>query len=671
MRKFFLLSLWAVLFSSTLSATTYTVTNTNDSGTGSLRYAMQMCVGTTGPHTIEFNIPTTDANYQTSTGVWVISPSSDLPILTNVSVLIDGTSQTAAVGNTNPEGPEIVLDGQNVRNYGFRFLQSPNCALKGLNIRQFTKGAQFYESTNCSVTGCYIGVDEVGNTAMGNDIGLEFISGSDNAVIGGNTVADRNIVSGNQHIGIRLLDVQHCVVSGNLIGTDRTGTQAVPNYDGMSMEGAVQSCTIGGTLPGARNVISGNTDYGLPLFGVGATGNTIIGNYIGTDITGTRAIGNTYGVLFDDGAFGNVVGGDSDAERNIISGNVGYGVFFYNNGTNNNILKNNYIGTDVTGKTAVPNTSGIIIDGISYKNWMDGNVISGNAQMGIGINITASDSNVIVRNRIGVDIDGDPLPNGMDGIRISQGPRKTVIGGTPEEGNIIAHNGGCGIYITNHECTQNLISGNSFYQNAGLAIDLFAPGVNANDEGDDDEGANGLLNYPEITGVGLSCGAMRIVGVVDTRNPQQCEIQIYKSDPDPTGFGEGMTYLCSATPDMFGGWSVMLLDGREEDYYTALTIDPQHNTSEFSRARNAHGLAGIHEAQTDPGFIVFPNPASEFVTVRFPAPVCTYIELLNANGERLYATEFNGTETTIDLSTYAPGAYIIRAANTNRLFIHQ
>ena len=95
------------------------------------------------------------------------------------------------------------------------------------------------------------------------------------------------------------------------------------------------------------------------------------------------------------------------------------------------MIKNNLIGTDVTGIQAIPNTAGIVIDGISYQNTIDSNVIAGNLEMGIGIDITGSDSNVIVRNRIGVALNGSALPNGMDGIRISQGPVGTAIGGSP------------------------------------------------------------------------------------------------------------------------------------------------------------------------------------------------------------------------------------------------
>ena len=664
-----LVTFWLLLIATIANSATYIVTSTDDSGPNTLRYALQMCMASTGPHTINFNIPTTDANYNSSSGVWVISPSSDLPMIMQSGVTIDGTTQTAFAGDTNPYGPEIVIDGNNQRDYGFRFMNASNAILKGLNIRNFTKGAQFYGSSNSSVTGCYVGTDEKGEQVIGNDIGLEFISGSNNCTIGGTTPSDRNIISGNLHIGIRLLDVEYCTVKGCIIGLNREGNAPLPNYDGMSMEGAVRYCTIGGITPEERNIISGNTDYGLPLFGAGATQNVIIGNYIGTDITGTQPIGNTYGVLFDDGSFSNRVGGDTDAERNIISGNVGYGVFFYNNGTNNNILKNNYIGTDYTGRNAVANTAGIIIDGISYKNIMDGNIISGNEQVGIGINITASDSNVIVRNYIGVDVDGNPLPNGLDGIRISQGPQKTIIGGSPEEANIIAYNGGCGVYITNDNCIQNLISCNSFHDNGGLAIDLFEPGVNPNDDLDVDSGANNKLNFPQINSIVYNEGTINLNGNLDVMHPERYIVEIYKAAPDPSGHGEGLQYLCMVSPCVRGAWSASITECSPTDLITTLTIDPENNTSEFSETYSINGPVSTPEAFSDE-ISIYPNPSNGSFEIIVPNEQPTLVEIFDNTGRRMKITRIQG-KASFNISEYQAGTYIVRINGENKIIVKE
>ena len=640
-----------------VNASNYVVTTTANSGAGSLRYALQMCMTAAGPHTISFNIPTSDAGYNAATGVWVISPTTVLPMIMQNNVTVDGTSQSANVGETNPNGPEIVIDGGGTLDYGLRIFNASNTIVKGLNIRGCTKGVQVYNSPNCKVSCCYIGVDETASDTASNDIGLEFIAGSHKAMVGGTNAAERNIISGNRHIGIRLLDVDSCRVSGNYIGTDRTGTRALPNYDGMSMEGVVRYCTIGGTSAAERNIISGNTDYGLPLFGVGATQNVVIGNYIGTDVSGTQPVGNTYGVLFDDGSFGNRVGGSTAAERNIISGNVGYGVFFYNNGTHNNHLINNYIGTDYTGTAAVANTAGIIIDGISYKNIIDGNIISGNTQVGVGINITGSDSNVLVRNKIGVNAANAPLPNGMDGIRISQGPQQTVIGGSAAEGNIIANNGGCGVYITNDNCKRNLISRNSFFGNGGLAIDLFSPGVNVNDAGDLDDGANAKLNFPVINTVTQSGGDLIVEGSLDTRSPEKCEIQLYSAATDPTGHGEGKDYLMSVTPSANGRWTATVSSVSTDDYITAITIDSMGNTSEFSRSHGIAGPAGVWQVEQNV-IKVYPNPAKDIICISTELNY-TELRVIDATG-KVFLLRKSDDSSEIDVSSLPQGVYMLQ-----------
>ena len=642
----------------------FVVTNTNDGGSGSLRSALQMSAATAGPHTITFNIPTSDVNYDAATGVWVIAPQSTLPMIMQANVTVDGASQALNQGETNPHGPEIVLDGQGRVDYALRVFNASSVIVKCLNIRRFTKGVQLYNAPDCIISGNYIGTNETGSDTLGNDIGIEIGSGSDRTLIGGSIEADRNLISGNRHIGVRLLDVQHCTVSGNFVGIDRTGTYALPNYDGVSLEGAVKYNTIGGLTAGERNVISGNIDYGLPIFGAGAEGNSVIGNYLGTNASGTYAIGNTYGVLFDDGTFNNRVGGESDAERNLISGNSGYGVFFYNNGTNHNLIKNNLIGTDVTGIQAIPNTAGIVIDGISYQNTIDSNVIAGNLEMGIGIDITGSDSNVIVRNRIGVALNGSALPNGMDGIRISQGPVGTAIGGSPAEANIIANNGGNGVFLMSDNCRETFISCNSFYDNGGLAIDLFPYGVTPNDAGDADDGPNGGLNFPVLTSVTYDAmsGAHQVEGTLEVAQPADAVVQLYLAAVDVSGFGEGRIFLASITPDAAGHWSTSVTGQPVDGYFTALTIDAEHNTSEFSRARNISGLASVIVESPAASFLsVSPNPTSSRLVIQ--GADIQRVALFNSLGERLREYLVGGTtcsQVQIDLSDLPAGMYVLQ-----------
>lgn len=655
------------------NATTFIVINTNNSGSGSLRYAIQMASISNGPHSIVFNIPTTDPNYNSTTGVWLIKPLTTFDYIIKGNITIDGTTQTTNQGDKNPLGPEIVLDGtNNTINYCFSIVNVPGTIIKGFNIRNFMYGIQIYgtSSLNSVITGNYIGTNEVASDTAGNYIGIEIISGADNTTIGGNTLAERNIVSGNEHIGIRLLDVKNCIVKGNYVGVDRTGTSALANYDGVSLEGATKFCTIGGTTPEERNIISGNVAYGLPIFGAGAEGNQLIGNYIGTDVTGTVAIPNTYGVLFDDGSFNNTLGGNTAAKRNILSGNSAYGVFIYNMGTHSNIVQGNYIGTDINGTTAIPNAVGIVVDGAAYKHHIDSNIISGNLQQGIYINITGSDSTLIIKNKIGVDKNGNPLGNGSDGIRISQGPKYSLIGGNPSEGNIIANNGGTGVYIMFPSDDNHLISCNSIYNNAGLGIDLFPLGVNPNDAGDVDSGPNEGMNYPEIDTVFFVSGLNKTIvsGTIDTQNPLTVSIQVYRAIPSLSGHGEGKEYLSTVTPNASGNWSDTLLGLNISDFLTSLAIDQNNNTSEFSIARSMYAFASIQsETKLDLEISIYPNPTNGEFNVT--GKNINQIEVMNINGEIVKTIKPSMGQTTIDLSNQSKGIYFVRTTTTNSISI--
>src|SRR6185295_9951568 len=133
----------------------------------------------------------------------------------------------------------------------------------------------------------------------------------------------------------------------NLIGTDKTGTAALPNHnEGVSLQESGNN-TIGGTVTGARNVISGNSGSGVAMSSSQATGNKLQGNYIGTNAAGTAALGNgKSGVVLVEGPVNNTVGGNDGDDgiadgvvrtRNIISGNKEEGVYF--TGSNGNLVQ--------------------------------------------------------------------------------------------------------------------------------------------------------------------------------------------------------------------------------------------------------------------------------------------------------------------------------------------
>ncbi len=665
-RKFFFL--FILLSAANGFGSTYTVTNTLDSGTGSLRTALTSAITHSGSDLIVFNIPTSDAGYSATEHTWTITLSSDLLQLFGSAAngtIIDGTTQTTAQGDLNPNGPEIVLDGvNNTLDYGFCIYNVSNCVIKGITIKRFIDGIQIAGTTskNNVISGNYIGTNFDATDSAGNNIGVEIIGGPKFNTVGGINAIDKNVVSGNRHIGIRIASADSNNVFGNFVGVDRTGTLALKNYDGVSIEGTASANNIGGTIAAKRNVVSGNDAYGIPIIGNSAKYNKIIGNYIGTDVNGTAAIPNTYGVLFDDQSSYNIVGGDSASYRNIISGNSGYGVFVYNFGTHNNIVKGNYIGTDKTGTLAVPNGNGIVIDGGPIYNVIDKNVISGNAQEGMVIHSTWTDSNTVTRNYIGTDYTGLlSLPNVSNGVTIAEGPKYNVIGGPAGMGNIIAFNGGAGVLIMTSADLYDKISCNSIHNNVGLGIDLFPPGVNLNDVGDTDSGPNMMMNYPVITNAIYRTfyGDAVIEGNMDTPNPQNVNVEIFIADADSTAYGQGKTYVGCISPMATGNWGVELSGINAGDVVTTTATDALGNTSEFSLNKYVGLYSGINEYAASADINIYPNPSAGFVTITMNN-TWNSLSIMDVSGREVYKTNYSGNKISLDLSALTDGIYVAK-----------
>ena len=307
-----------------------------------------------------------------------------------------------------------------------------------------------------NVAGNRIGTDSTGTVALPNLIdGIVLVGGA-----GHETIGLGNVISGNFNIGIELNGSSSNVIIGTYIGVDASGSKALPNgTTGICVDAASNSNTIGGTAAGAANVISGNGVFGIAIQG-GSTQNSVVGNLIGTNAAGSSAIGNGIdGVLIADAA-ANVIG-----PGNVISGNgtsvQGAGIWIQGTGSTSEVVTGDKIGTDLAGMVALPNlTDGIvIIGGAGYETIGPGNVISGNAN--IGIDLFGSPGNLILGNDIGVDALGSKtLPNGTTGICVDGGSNINTIGETAVgDNNVISGNGSTGITIQGGS-SLNTVSGN-------------------------------------------------------------------------------------------------------------------------------------------------------------------------------------------------------------------
>ena len=201
-------------------------------------------------------------------------------------------------------------------------------------------------ATGNVASGNLIGTNAAGTGDLGNGVSGVLIWKAPSNRIGGLTAGERNVISGNDLFGVRISAPAATgnVLQGNFIGTNAAGTAAIPNSDTGVHVANGQTNTIGGTTVGARNVISGNGNHGVVLVGAGVVGNLVQGNFIGTNAAGSAALGNgSVGVLVNQGARNNTIGGSVAGAGNVISGNATDGVSLLDAGTRNNTVAGNLI----------------------------------------------------------------------------------------------------------------------------------------------------------------------------------------------------------------------------------------------------------------------------------------------------------------------------------------
>ncbi|MCO5189789.1 MAG: PKD domain-containing protein, partial [Anaerolineae bacterium] len=300
----------------------------------------------------------------------------------------------------------------------------------------------------------------------------------------------------------------------------------------------------------------------------GAADNTIAGNFIGVDPTGTTARGGSSDAITLAGD-NNTVGGPAPADRNVIADySWGMTVIF---GSSNEI-QNNYIGTDATGTAALRNTIGIRMTSdnniIGGSNPGEGNLIVGGSA-GIEIDLSTAFSNDIRNNQIGTDVNGNLFPalTGSSGIVVRGGASNIDIGGFgAADSNLIAgHVNGIvvedaqGVSIRNNVIRDNTVTGvvvsdpmanriaiqdNAIYDNGALGIDLGDDGVSPNDFFDADSGPNGLQNAPVMQRAVLSGTVTLFQGFINTTPNTDVEIALYSTAAcDSSNYGEGETLL--------------------------------------------------------------------------------------------------------------------------------
>ncbi len=520
------------------SQNVYWVNNTNDFGLGSFRQAIidANSLVSNIADTIRFNIP--------GNSVHTISPTYNLPLITD-PVYIDGLSQPGTSINSWPAILKIELEGSLIGANGEGLIiSSGRSTIKGLIINRFgLNGVRLITGGLNKVETCFIGTDSTGYTDLGNGRNGVFIGyNSSNNKIGGNNYQLRNLISGNDLTAV--------------------------------------------TIDGA------NTKH-----------NEIKGNYIGTDASGLGSLGNggkagvwedLYRTIYlNNGSSYNTIGGINQDDRNIISGNLGHGIYI-NSGTFNTV-QNNYIGVDASGGNALGNEfSGIVIYAGQF-NTIGGiptnglsNVISDND---VGITLMSYSNpakfNDIFDNIIGLSAGGAPMGNGT-GMILSMNAIENEI-----QWNTIASNLGNGVSMIGDGVYNNVVILNEIYLNNDLGIDLNDDGPTANDTNDSDGGSNQSQNFPVLTKAFLNDnGKIEIEGTLGSIPNKDYTIYFYansrcNSSETALNFGEGekpigdisVTTTSSGDIDFSIELEGMFAPGR---HITALAVDENRNTSEFS-----------------------------------------------------------------------------------------
>jgi len=390
-------------------------------------------------------------------------------------------------------GTTIVTSGS--QDYGVYFLSNP----VSNTIGGIASGEGNLISGNTN-SGIYSN-SASGNNMYGNIIGLQsdgativasnpqtngiYLSGSPSNVIGGNTVTDvdyRNIISGNGTYGIIITGAASTsnVIKGNYIGLRSNGTAIVTSGSqdyGINVTSSAASTTIGGSSSGDGNVISGNTNSGIYLNSAAVAGNTILGNYIGSQANGTTYVASnpqSLGIYIDNSPNNSIGNGTS---HNVISANETYGVYISGASSTGNTLKGNYIGLDVNGTTFITSSTqdyGIYVTTSAASNTIggtgagEGNLISGNANgsssaTGIYFTSAAAAGNTIIGNIIGPQADGATNVTSnqqLYGIYLQNSPNNTIGGNSSSHRNIISANLQDGIFINGASSTGNVIKGN-------------------------------------------------------------------------------------------------------------------------------------------------------------------------------------------------------------------
>ncbi len=581
---------------------TFTVTNTNDAGLGSLRRAIEYSNFSASDDVIHFNIP--------GAAPHAIHLNSELPAIHH-SLTINGSSQPP--NGFTGSGPTIEMDGGNNTfqgldvdyddiNYHFSvfglYIHGFNLGIRANNgggaTGTFNLGSNQYRRNIISgnnmgalvvndsiiVRNTWVGTDTSGLADQGNVYyGL--------SLIGGPCILQNNLISGNDSLGVHIAS-SNITATGNIIGADKSGSFAIPNKYGVNFANAGK-LIFGGPNSGDGNLLSGNTVLSGHFF---ADTILFIGNKIGTDITGTDTIsGGSSMNAVDMVGFTIRIGGTAASESNIFAGPGYYGVDIHYFDTL--IFINNIIGTDPGGTGSFPFTVGARISANSSHQYQ---LVSGNK---------------FANNYYGIWIDANPA--GADTLINNEFYNNTVYG------------------IFNIGQRQ-VFTSNSIYNN-GKGIE-------------NDGASNNLITTPFITWADNS-------NVSGTSDPFAIIELFYNLsfNTNPQGF----TMIGSTTADANGNWHYQGVITNATNVTTTQT-DTVGNTSEFSPLWVPTAMAALSDSKS---LNIFPNPAIDHTFICHAGELIASISMYDAKGQLVSKVPVKENCYKLDTTDFENGIYTL------------
>ncbi len=527
------------------------VCQTSTAGQCTLRAALQEANAASGAATVNFAIP--------GSGVHTIKPNTRLPALDNGhGITIDGFTQSGSSPNTDPIADNAVytieLVGKGGNGIDGFFVDQSNNVIRGLDMHGFNRAIWIYgaNATHNLVEGNMLGLTPTGdfdpNYALVNTSTCVVLQqGAADNQIGAPGNANRNVVSGCDHQDIATYDwpTTRTTIQNNITGLDPTGTQRRgAKSHGIDINTGTQYTLIGGTDAGERNVSSGNSQEGVEISHNPLTlHNSVIDNYIGTDLTGNHAYSYT-----QNGQWGVHLEGKPDCNNAPCGLDAGY-------------------------------------------NTVTGNVIVNAQKGGLLVDKGVHDS-TISNNSIGVTANGTPAGNKLFGVNIEAGSVRITFG----PGNEVAYNdNGVQLQSTGVEpansassvTNDNTITQNSIHDNgkngvAALGIDL-APFGTVNTSSNADPNVNDAIIAPTLSNATSTS--------IDATTCGGCTVELFIADHSAGSVGSGLTYLTNATANGGGNVTITVPQGARGHAVTATATNSGGSTSEFSRNVQIPGSA--------------------------------------------------------------------------------